>query len=101
MKIFDNERDLNEFKKKRAEEKKVLARNCIIVKLVIILIGCTIVYFNDIHWFSFFFGVLTYVFLDAVSCFETGRNFEQDMYIRSMTQEEFNEYVSDKDENSK
>lgn len=101
MKIFDNERDLNEFKKKRAEEKKVLARNCIIAKLVIILIGCMIVYFCDINWFSFFFGVLTYVLLDSVSCYETGRNFEKDMYVRSMTQEEFDEYVSDKNENSR
>lgn len=98
MKIFDNEKDLIAFKKKREEEKKVLARNCIIIKLAIILVGCTIVYFNDIHWFSFFFGVLTYVFLDSVSCFETGRNFEKDMYIRSMTPEEFEDYVSDKDE---
>ena len=98
MKIFDNEKDLIAFKKKREEEKKVLARNCIIIKLAIILVGCTIVYFHNINWFSFFFGVLTYILLDSVSCFETGRNFEKDMYIRSMTPEEFEDYVSDKDE---
>lgn len=105
MKIFDNEKDLIAFKKKREEEKKILARICITVKLAIVLVGCTIVYFHDINWFSFFFGVLTYVLLDSVSCFETGRNFERDMYIRAMTPEEFDEYISDededKDENSK